>query len=105
MLNIISYSIGTLFSFVLVATFLFWAMQDMTQKKHAVLRSFPVFVDSLSPNRHLDITNVDELIASSKLATPAKAAWALCIGAGFVNTARGLMFSLGCIRAMWCHTN
>lgn len=45
------------------------------------------------------------LIAAGKLVTPAKAAWALCCGADFVNTARGFMFSLGCIQAMRCHTN
>lgn len=46
-----------------------------------------------------------KVIAAGKLVTPAKAAWALCIGADFVNTARGFMFSLGCIQAMRCHTN
>lgn len=46
-----------------------------------------------------------KLVASGKLATPAKAAWALCTGADFVNTARGFMFSLGCIQAMRCYTN
>jgi glutamate synthase domain-containing protein 2 len=37
--------------------------------------------------------------------TSARAAWALCVGADFVNTARGFMFSLGCIQALRCHTN
>lgn len=46
-----------------------------------------------------------KVIASGKLVTSAKVAWALCIGADFVNTARGFMFSLGCIQAMRCHTN
>src|SRR4029078_9783952 len=41
----------------------------------------------------------------AKLVTPAKAAWALCVGADFVNTARGFMFALGCIQALRCHTN
>ncbi len=45
------------------------------------------------------------VVASGKLATPARAAWALCTGADFINTARGFMFSLGCIQAMRCHTN
>jgi glutamate synthase domain-containing protein 2 len=45
------------------------------------------------------------VIASGKLVTSAKAAWALCVGADFVNTARGFMFALGCIQAMRCHTN
>jgi glutamate synthase domain-containing protein 2 len=45
------------------------------------------------------------VVASGKLVTSAKAAWALCVGADFVNTARGFMFSLGCIQALRCHTN
>ena len=46
-----------------------------------------------------------KVVASGKLATPEKAAWALCVGADFVNTARGFMFALGCIQSMRCHTN
>ena len=46
-----------------------------------------------------------KVIAAGKLVTPAKAAWALCTGADFINTARGFMFSLGCIQAMRCHNN
>ena len=42
------------------------------------------------------------IIASGKLITPDKVAWALCIGADFVSSARGFMFSLGCIQAMKC---
>ena len=45
------------------------------------------------------------VIAAGKLVTPAKAAWALCVGADFINTARGFMFALGCIQALRCHTN
>jgi glutamate synthase domain-containing protein 2 len=45
------------------------------------------------------------VVASGKLLTPARAAWALCVGADFINTARGFMFSLGCIQALRCHTN
>lgn len=46
-----------------------------------------------------------KVVASGKLVTPARAAWALCTGADFINTARGFMFSLGCIQAMRCHSN
>jgi len=42
------------------------------------------------------------IIASAKLTTPDKVAWALCMGADFVSSARGFMFSLGCIQAMRC---
>ena len=45
------------------------------------------------------------VIASGKIVTSARAAWALCVGADFINTARGFMFSLGCIQALRCHTN
>jgi glutamate synthase domain-containing protein 2 len=45
------------------------------------------------------------LIASGKLITPSGAAWALCTGADFVTSARGFMFSLGCIQAMKCNKN
>jgi len=43
------------------------------------------------------------VVASGKIVTSARAAWALCTGADFVNTARGFMFSLGCIHALRCH--
>ena len=45
------------------------------------------------------------VVAAGKLVTSAKAAWALCVGADFVNSARGFMFALGCIQALRCHTN
>ena len=45
------------------------------------------------------------LIAAGQLVTPARVAWALSAGADFVNTARGFMFSLGCIQALRCHSN
>src|SRR3954466_3149404 len=45
------------------------------------------------------------VMAAGKLVTSARAAWALCVGADFVNTARGFMFSLGCIQALRCHQN
>ncbi|MCK8453211.1 FMN-binding glutamate synthase family protein [Bacillus safensis] len=46
-----------------------------------------------------------KLFASGKLLSPDKIAIALSMGADFVNIARGLMFSVGCIRAQVCHTN
>ncbi len=46
-----------------------------------------------------------KIIASGKLVTPAEVAWAYCAGADVVNTARGFMFSIGCIQALRCHTN
>ena len=46
-----------------------------------------------------------KVMAAGQLVTSARAAWALACGADFVNTARGFMFSLGCIQALRCHTN
>ncbi len=45
------------------------------------------------------------VIASGKMINPAGVAWALCVGADFVNSARGFMFALGCIQSMKCHKN
>ncbi|VAV89718.1 Ferredoxin-dependent glutamate synthase [hydrothermal vent metagenome] len=45
------------------------------------------------------------IIASGKLISPSEAAWALCAGADFVNSARGFMFSLGCIQSLKCNKN
>ncbi|MDQ6621155.1 MAG: FMN-binding glutamate synthase family protein [Pseudomonadota bacterium] len=45
------------------------------------------------------------VVASGKLVTSARAAWALACGADFVNTARGFMFALGCIQSLRCHAN
>ncbi|WOE76036.1 FMN-binding glutamate synthase family protein [Alterisphingorhabdus coralli] len=45
------------------------------------------------------------IIASGKMITPAGVALALAAGADFINTARGFMFSLGCIQALKCNKN
>ncbi|MEX0284842.1 MAG: FMN-binding glutamate synthase family protein [Paracoccaceae bacterium] len=45
------------------------------------------------------------LIASGKLVNPGDLAWALATGADFVTSARGFMFSLGCIQALKCNKN
>ncbi len=45
------------------------------------------------------------IIASGKLVNPGDVAWALCAGADFVTSARGFMFSLGCIQALKCNRN
>ena len=46
-----------------------------------------------------------KIIASGKLIVPGKAAWALSAGADFIVTARGFLFSLGCIQALQCNKN
>ncbi|EBA14823.1 glutamate synthase family protein [Roseobacter sp. SK209-2-6] len=45
------------------------------------------------------------VIASGKLVNPGDIAWALAAGADFVTSARGFMFSLGCIQALKCNKN
>ncbi|REG86807.1 FMN-binding glutamate synthase family protein [Marinomonas pollencensis] len=46
-----------------------------------------------------------KIISSGKLIVPGKAAWALSAGADFVVSARGFLFSLGCIQALQCNKN
>lgn len=67
-----------------------------------ISEALPRVVDSLIESNLKDRIIV---IAAGKLVTAAHGAWALCAGADFVNTARGFMFSLGCIQAMRCHKN
>ncbi|HKU45954.1 MAG TPA: FMN-binding glutamate synthase family protein [Burkholderiales bacterium] len=64
--------------------------------------ALPRVVDALIET---GLRNRVRVIASGKLVTSARAAWALCVGADFVNTARGFMFALGCIQALRCHQN
>ena len=45
------------------------------------------------------------VVASGKLVNPVDVAWALCVGADFVVSARGFMFALGCIQALQCNKN
>ncbi|PJE31133.1 Glutamate synthase [NADPH] large chain [Pseudooceanicola marinus] len=45
------------------------------------------------------------IIASGKLVNPADVAFAICAGADFVVSARGFMFSMGCIQALKCNKN
>ena len=55
-------------------------------------------------NKH-DLKKRMPVIASGKLVTAADVAWAMAYGADFVVSARGFMFSIGCIMAMKCHTD
>ena len=62
--------------------------------------SLPMLVNKLQEyelNKHIKI------VASGKLITPADAAWAICLGADFIASARGFMFALGCIQALQCN--
>jgi len=46
-----------------------------------------------------------KVVSSGKLVTPADVAWALAMGSDFVVSARGFLFSLGCIQALQCNKN
>ena len=67
-----------------------------------IKESLPLVVDKLCAYGLRDRIKV---IASGKLINPSDAAWALCVGADFVNSARGFMFALGCIQALQCNKN
>ncbi len=67
-----------------------------------IAEALPRVVDSLLQS---GLKSRIYVVAAGKLVTSAEGAWALCAGADFVNTARGFMFSLGCIQAMRCHLN
>lgn len=41
-MGVLSYGIGTIVGLILVGLMLFWFVQDVTQKKHTVLRNYPV---------------------------------------------------------------
>ncbi|MCE3000732.1 MAG: FMN-binding glutamate synthase family protein [Betaproteobacteria bacterium] len=67
-----------------------------------IAEALPRVVDALI---QADLRSRVRVIASGKLVTSAKAAWALCVGADFINSARGFMFALGCIQSLRCHQN
>ncbi len=64
--------------------------------------SLPMLVDTL---KKYGLRDRIKVIASGKLITPADVAWALCMEADFVTSARGFMFALGCIQALQCNKN
>jgi glutamate synthase domain-containing protein 2 len=64
--------------------------------------SLPMVVDKLN---EYGLRERVKVIASGKLVTPADVAWALCLGADFIVSARGFMFALGCIQALQCNKN
>ena len=67
-----------------------------------IRESLPLVVDILQAH---ELKQRIKIVASGKLVTPADVAWALCVGADFITSARGFMFSLGCIQALQCDKN
>ncbi len=62
-----------------------------------IQESLPRVVDALNA---YGLRERIRVIASGKLVNPGEVAWALCVGADFVNSARGFLFALGCIQSM-----
>lgn len=67
-----------------------------------ITESLPTLVDILT---EYDLRERIKIIAAGKLVTPNMVAWALAVGADFVNSARGFLLALGCIQALRCHNN
>lgn len=67
-----------------------------------IVESLPLVVDQLKAH---GLRERIKIITSGKLITPAEVAWAFAVGADFVTSARGFMFSLGCIQALQCNKN
>ncbi|MEE3159808.1 MAG: FMN-binding glutamate synthase family protein [Pseudomonadota bacterium] len=65
-------------------------------------QALPMLVDTLD---EFELRPRIKVIASGKLITPDRVAWAICVGADFVTSARGFMFALGCIQALQCNKN
>ena len=64
--------------------------------------SLPLVTDKLN---QYGLRKRVKVICSGKMITPSGVAWALCMGADFVTSARGFMFALGCIQALQCNKN
>lgn len=67
-----------------------------------IRESLPLLIDAL--NRY-ELRKRIKIFVAGKLINPADVAWALAVGADFCSSARGFMFSLGCIQSLQCHKN
>lgn len=68
----------------------------------SIRESLPIVVNKLIEQ---DLKERIKIITSGKLINPTDIAWAICVGADFIVSARGFMFALGCIQAMHCNKN
>src|SRR5699024_1565806 len=64
--------------------------------------ALPMLVNTLIAHGLRDRVKV---ICSGKRITAYSVAWAMSMGADFVNSARGFMFALGCIQSLQCDRN
>lgn len=67
-----------------------------------ITETLPVLIDKL---KQYGLRERVKVIASGKMITAGEVTKALCMGADCVNSARGFLFSLGCIQALRCHNN
>lgn len=67
-----------------------------------IKRSLPLVVDKLC---EYGLRERVKVICAGKMINPSGVAWALCVGADVVVSARGFMFALGCIQALQCNKN
>lgn len=67
-----------------------------------IKQSLPLLINKL---KQYGLRERIKVIASGKLVTPVEVAWALATGADFIASARGFMFSIGCIQALQCNKN
>ncbi len=67
-----------------------------------IRESLPILVNKLN---EYGLRERIKVICSGKLITPSAVATAICVGADFIVSARGFMFSLGCIQALQCNKN
>ncbi|MFK7941428.1 MAG: FMN-binding glutamate synthase family protein [Paracoccaceae bacterium] len=67
-----------------------------------IRESLPMVSDLLHRHGLRDRIRID---APGKMENPGDVAWAIATGADFVVSARGFMFSLGCIQALKCNKN
>ena len=68
----------------------------------SIREALPIVVDMRNA---VGLQDRVRIIASGKLVNPGDLAWALAAGADFITSARGFMFSLGCIQALKCNKN
>ncbi|MCL4143006.1 UNVERIFIED_CONTAM: hypothetical protein GTU68_008272 [Idotea baltica] len=67
-----------------------------------IKQSLPLVLNKL---KQYGLRDRIKVITSGKLITPVEVAWALATGADFITSARGFMFSIGCIQALQCNKN
>lgn len=79
------------------------APQEFTNYVGAPLIDGLAFVENML--KGLGIRQHIKIIASGKIMTGFHIARAMALGADMCNSARGMMFALGCIQALLCNTN